>query len=290
MSSSKIEDHINFTARHDDWNVGKRLKIEDDTNPTVISYTLATIGEETQKRIEEYLDKEFDIEKLDEIEQYVYNDKEPVVSNAPEILKKVRGPGTGRKISSITKNDDARTIIKSILARRVLKNLGFNPSIPSKFLKKYLEDQGLEINIDTEIADREHVEFTAKHDDWITVKKEQIQGKTKNIDVALILASIGETAERKIEDYLENTFNFEKLDQIEEDILEGDQDPKVSDMPDILENLISDNTKNKINKITTNEDAQKILKSILTRRILTKFNFNVDTPREELNEYIKKQT
>lgn len=290
MTGPKIEDHVNFTARHEEWKKGKKLTIEEDTNNALIAYTLAAIGEDVQKRVEEYLNGQFNMEKLDEIEKYVYDNKEPKTENTPQILKKLRGPGTGRKISPITKNDDARTIIKSVLTRRVLKTLGFNPSIPSNILKKYLENKNIKFNLNTDIEEYDHISFTAKHEDWITVKKEQINEKTKNIDIALILASIGETAERKVEEYLKKEFKLEKLDEVEDYVLEGNHDPKIREMPEILENLISKETAEKLNNISENENVKIVLKSILTRRILKKFNFDVDIPREELNEYVKKQT
>ena len=290
MTETKIEDHVNFTARHNKWKKGKKLKIQESTNSALIAYTLSAIGEDVQKRVEEYLDGQFDMEKLDEIEEYVYDAEEPIIENTPQILKKLRGPGTGRKISPITKNDKARKIIKSVLTRRVLKNLNFNPSLPSKNLKNYLENLDIEFDLNTEIEDYDHVSFTAKHEDWITVKKEKIEEKTKNIDVALILASIGETSERKAEEYLRKEFNLEELDSIEDEVLEGEHDPKVRDMPGIIENLISKETSKKLDEISQTEDVKKVLKSILTRRILKKFNFNVDIPRKELNEYVKKQT
>ncbi|AEH25160.1 DUF2666 family protein [Pyrococcus yayanosii] len=205
----RVVDHIEFTARHGPWLVGERLEEMEEEK---IAKFLARISNTVNNKLPDYLTVVIDVEGvralLGEGELW-------------EVLKHLRSPGTSRKLNALIREEDKKLrkilgdVAKALLVRLSLANLA-----PVDYPVEPISEVRVKLPYE-----EEHVNFTAKHDRWIVVKRLMIDEKTSQLDVARLLASINETAVSKIPVYaridvkgIKNYFSTFKKVRKEEDI------------------------------------------------------------------------
>ncbi|MBN1159616.1 MAG: DUF2666 family protein [Candidatus Diapherotrites archaeon] len=67
----------------------------------------------------------------------------------------------------------------------------------------------------------DQIQFVGKYREWIAIKKMEITPESKPTEVALFLASLSETLERKTEDFLRGALDFTELDKEIEKLVPG---------------------------------------------------------------------
>ncbi|WP_423793114.1 DUF2666 domain-containing protein [Methanocaldococcus indicus] len=134
-----MEERIEFFAKHKNWFVVKKLKIDENVEDIEIARLLLSIDETVSKKFLEYLP--FDMKKLEEIADTIYKKKKGRISEEEiaEVLKKLKSPAISRKLNEITTSKEGKEILKIILTNMILERLGFETRVPSKLLEKYME-------------------------------------------------------------------------------------------------------------------------------------------------------
>jgi len=140
-----------FTAEIDKWICVKKFKTEPNSSAIEVARGLASIHDSMDRKIWEYLGKEFDITKLDKIAYEItgaeYNEKKKTwelkgrksEAQIAEALAKLSSPTTTRAIESQTTN--GLEIQKAYLSRKVLDLLGIRLELDPKDVDKYLEER-----------------------------------------------------------------------------------------------------------------------------------------------------
>ncbi|WP_456472112.1 DUF2666 family protein [Methanocaldococcus sp.] len=134
-----MEEKIEFLAKHKNWFVVKKLKIDDKTEDIEIARLLCSIDETVSKKFLEYLP--FNLKKLEEIADEIYKKKKGRVKEEDiiEALKKLKSPAVSRKLNEITELKEGKEILKIILNNIILERLGIETKVPAKLVEKYIE-------------------------------------------------------------------------------------------------------------------------------------------------------
>ncbi|ENN96579.1 hypothetical protein J422_01615 [Methanocaldococcus villosus KIN24-T80] len=138
-----MEEKIEFLAKHKNWFVVKKLKIDEHTEDIEIARLLASIGETVDNKFIEYLP--FDVNKLYEIADSIYQKKKGKIKEEDIInaLKKLKSPATTKKLNEIDASKEGKEILKIMLNNIVLKRLGIETKVPAKLIEKYIEKKNL---------------------------------------------------------------------------------------------------------------------------------------------------
>ncbi|ADG13929.1 DUF2666 domain-containing protein [Methanocaldococcus infernus] len=136
-----MEEKIEFLAKHKNWFVVKKLKIDENTEDIEIARLLASIDETVSRKFLEYLP--FDLKKLEEIADQIYVKKKGRVKEEEiaEALKKLKSPAVSRKLNEITESKEGKEILKIILNNIILERLGIETRVPSRLIEKYIEKE-----------------------------------------------------------------------------------------------------------------------------------------------------
>lgn len=145
-----MPDSIEFTAQVGKWVCVKNQKIETDTTPLEIARSLASIHDSMDRKIWEFVGKEFPLEPLDKVAYEItgaeYNEKKKdwqlkgrkSEEQIAAALAKLNSPSTTAKLNA--KTDSEKELKKSYITRRVLDLLGFRIELDPSVAEKYLKD------------------------------------------------------------------------------------------------------------------------------------------------------
>ncbi len=139
-----MEDKIEFIAKHKNWFVVKKIKIDENTESIEIARLLASIDETVLNKIVEYLP--FDIDKLYKIADEIFQKKKGRITEEEiaQVLKKLKSPATTRKLNEITESKEGKEILKAILNNIILERLGIPTRVSPKVIEKYIENMQTE--------------------------------------------------------------------------------------------------------------------------------------------------
>ncbi len=136
-----VDEKIEFFAKHKNWFVVKKLKIDEHIENIEIARLLNSIDETVSKKFLEYLP--FDLDKLYKIADEIYIKKKGRLSEEEiaEVLKKLKSPAISRKLNEITTSKEGKEILKILLNNIILERLGFSVRVPTKLIDKYMENE-----------------------------------------------------------------------------------------------------------------------------------------------------
>ncbi|BAA29132.1 DUF2666 family protein [Pyrococcus horikoshii] len=179
-------DIVEFTLKLGGLEVGEAPK---ELREDQIAIFLARVSNTVRHEIPKYLQERIDVDRML---------KELTINGAlEEKLKKLKSPGTSRKINSYILEDDRKLkkllldVAKVILVWNTLKD-----DLPIDFPVGKISELKI-----TPRYKEDHINFTAKYGRWIVVKRLIIDEKTPKLDIARLLASINETAVNKIPEF-----------------------------------------------------------------------------------------
>ncbi|WP_367883655.1 DUF2666 family protein [Thermococcus peptonophilus] len=164
----RIEEHVAFTAKHNDWQVAKKLtELEDEA----VAHFLAGIANSVNTRIPHYMSENIDLEGIRRLAEEVRKD------TLSDTIVALKSPGTSRKLGALVKEGDKK--LKKLLvdaAKAVLVRITLEEIVPPV---NYPPEGELTGGVDVEFPyEEDHVNFTAKHGKWIVVKRLIIDEKT----------------------------------------------------------------------------------------------------------------
>jgi len=262
----KIEDHIMFTAKHGNWKVGEKLLVME--NPR-IAHFLASISNTVNIKIPEYL---IDVVNVPGIVSLAEELAEKELEVA---MKTLKSPGTSRKISKLVFEENKKLkknlvdVARSFLVRETLSR---------KIHVYYPEGEIKELKVVLPYQD-DHINFTAKHDSWIVVKRLMIDEKTPLADVARILASINETITLKLPIYAE--IDMKGIDSWFGDIKKAKSKMEIGALI------------NKYHHFPGHEYApegfEEHARIYALRKVLEKIGLTMDIPAKSLEKYLEKK-
>ena len=147
------------------------------------------------------------------------------------------------------------------------------------------------------MADR--ILFDAKIGNWVCIKKGIIDQDTEAMEVARLLASIHDSMDRKIWEFVGKEINTEELDKIAYEITGATYNEKKKSwelkgrkteqqIASALAKLNSPATTRKIN--VKGKQALEIAKAYLTRKVLTLLGFRIELDPKIAEKYIEEKS
>lgn len=260
----RIEEHVAFTAKHDDWRVAKKLtELEDDA----VAHFLAGIANSVNPRIPGYMAEKIDIDGIKRLAEELRKD------TLTDTIVALKSPGTSRKLGELVNEGDKK--LKKLpvdAAKAVLVRMTLEEMVPVNYPEGELT--GVEVDFPYE---EDHINFTAKHGKWIVVKRLIIDEKTPLLDVARLLASINETVTLKLPAYahidlegIESEFSaFKKV--------------KKSDIPKVVETYEAFEP-----SAYADEPFLEHARVYALRVALEKIGLPLDVPSKSLEKYLEK--
>jgi len=139
------------------------------------------------------------------------------------------------------------------------------------------------------------VEFYAEVKPWVCIKKQEIKEGSGKIDVSRALASIHESMNRKIWEYLKDDFDLEAIDKVAYEITGAEYNEKKkrwmlkgrkseAQISAALAKLNSPLTTQKLG--TTTKNGKEIAKAYLTRKVLDLLSFRIELDPKIVDKYI----
>jgi len=143
----------------------------------------------------------------------------------------------------------------------------------------------------------DHILFDAQVGKWVCIKKIKIKPNTEPIEISRILASIHDSMDRKIWQYLEQEINLKELDEIAYEITGAQFDKKKKTYTvkgrkseaQIAEALAKCNSPSTTKKITKspNKHYLEIAKSYLTRKVLDLLGVRMELDPKLVEKFIE---
>ncbi len=142
------------------------------------------------------------------------------------------------------------------------------------------------------------IRFEAEVGKWICIKKEKIDEDTKPIEISRLLASIHDSLDRKIWEYLKEDIKKEQLDKIAYEITEAEYDEKKKQwkvkgkiteekITKALAKLNSPSTSKKIE--VKDKHLKELAKAYLTRKVLELLGFKIEADPKLIDKYLENQ-
>lgn len=135
-----MEDKINFLAKHEKWIVAKKIDIDENTEKIDVARLLISIRETVNKKIFEYFDEDFDLQKIENIVSDLVPDGKLTKEKIAEILKKLKSPNVTKKLEG---DKLKKEIAKQILTERVLQKIKLK-TLDAKTIDKYIRKKEME--------------------------------------------------------------------------------------------------------------------------------------------------
>ena len=139
--------------------------------------------------------------------------------------------------------------------------------------------------------------FDAQVGKWICIKKGKIEKDTADIEISRVLASIHNSMDRKIWEYLGEEINLKELDEIAYEITGAQFDKKKKKYmlkgrkseAQIAEALAKCNSPSTTKKITKspNKHYLEIAKSYLTRRVLDLLGIRMELDPKIVEKFVE---
>lgn len=129
-----MEDKINFLAKHGKWIAAKKIDIDENTEKIDVARLLLSVRETVNTKIFEYLDDEFDLQKIDDIVSDIVPAGKLSEEKIAEIFKKLKSPSVTRKLEG---DKLKKEIAKQILTEKVLQKIKLR-TLDAKAIDKYI--------------------------------------------------------------------------------------------------------------------------------------------------------
>jgi hypothetical protein len=146
-----VSDSVEFTAQVGKWVCVKKLSVAPNSNPVEVSRGLASIHDSMDRKIWEFIGREFPLEPLDKIVYEItgaeYNEKKKewqlkgrkTEEQIAAALAKLNSPSTTAKL--VAKTESEKELKKTYITRRTLDILGFRIELDPSMAEKYLKDR-----------------------------------------------------------------------------------------------------------------------------------------------------
>lgn len=135
-----MEDKINFLAKHGKWIAAKKIDIDENTGKIDVARLLLSVRETVNTKIFEYLDDEFDLQKIDDIVSDIVPAGKLSEEKIAEIFKKLKSPSVTRKLEG---DKLKKEIAKQILTEKVLQKIKLR-TLDAKTIDKYIRKNEME--------------------------------------------------------------------------------------------------------------------------------------------------
>lgn len=145
----------------------------------------------------------------------------------------------------------------------------------------------------------QEIVFSAEVGSWVCVKKHKVEPNTKKVEVSRALASIHDSMDRKIWEYLGEDFPLEQLDKIAYEISGAQFDAKKKEwlvkgkvsetqLSEVLAKLNNPRTSKKINEVLNpkTNNGLEISKAYITRRVLDLLGFRIELDPKTVDKYL----
>lgn len=142
----------------------------------------------------------------------------------------------------------------------------------------------------------DQIEFFAQYGKWIAVKKMKIENQPK-VEVARFLASVHESIDRKMWEFLGDEMPLNALDEIAVEITGATKKGKKWVVPrlneektiEIMAKLRSPGTSRKVNQLVKGKELSELAKIYLTRRVLEMIGIPIEPSSKTIEKYINKK-
>lgn len=140
------------------------------------------------------------------------------------------------------------------------------------------------------------IEFFAQYDKWVAVKKLKIEDH-EPIDVARFLASVHDTLDRKMWEFIGDEIPLDALDGIAYELTGATQKGKKwvvgrkseDEVNAILASIKSPSTTRKLGEHVKNKELKKLAKIYLTRRVFELLGVALEPDPKLIEKYIGKK-
>ena len=149
----------------------------------------------------------------------------------------------------------------------------------------------------------EEILFSAQVGNWVCIKKGKLEADSKKIEASRVLASIHESMDRKIWEFLKDDFPLEELDKIAYEITGAVYNEKKKDwlvegrvseerLSQALAKLSSPTTSRRINDVlmTKTKNGPEIAKSYLSRKVIDLLGIRIELDPSVVEKYIKEKS
>ena len=149
----------------------------------------------------------------------------------------------------------------------------------------------------------DEIVFSAQAGNWVCIKKEKPEPGAKKIELSRILASIHDSMDRKIWDFLREDFPLEELDKIAYEITGAAYNEKKKEwlvegkateerLSQALAKLNSPATSRRINEVlaTKSKNGPEIAKSYLSRKVIDLLGIRIELDPSVVEKYIKEKS
>lgn len=143
--------------------------------------------------------------------------------------------------------------------------------------------------------------FSAEVKPWLCIKKQKIEEGTEKIEVSRALASIHNSMDRKIWEYLKDEFPLDELDKIAYDISGAQYYEKKkkymvkgrlseAQIATAMAKLSNPSTTKKINEvIPKTKNGLEIAKSYISRKVLDLLGFRLELDPKIVEKYVNEK-
>jgi predicted nucleotidyltransferase len=147
----------------------------------------------------------------------------------------------------------------------------------------------------------DEIVFSAQVGKWVCIKKGKMEPGSGGMEVSRILASVHESMDRKIWEFLKDDFPLEALDKIAYEITDAEYNEKkktwmlkgrVSEaqISQALAKLNSPGTTKRINEvIQKTKNGPEIAKSYLSRKVIDLLGIRIELDPAVVEKYIKEK-
>jgi hypothetical protein len=149
----------------------------------------------------------------------------------------------------------------------------------------------------------DEIVFSANVGSWVCIKKGNPGPGAKKVEISRILASIHDSMDRKIWDFLKDDFPLEELDKIAYEITGAAYNEKKKEwlvegkateerLSQALAKLNSPATSRRINEVlaTKSKNGPEIAKSYLSRKVIDLLGIRIELDPSVVEKYIKEKS
>ncbi|MCC7573316.1 MAG: DUF2666 domain-containing protein [Candidatus Methanofastidiosum sp.] len=278
-----LPEKVEFIGNYKGWKCYKSFESLDGKEKLDIARLLLSIRESFNEKIFEYLGQGFNIKYIQDIVDSIVRD-EKTISKA---LYKAKSPTTTKKLSEIAQIKEAKDIAKGMLTEMMLEKLGIERLTPD-VLDNYLGQNPIEDKESKAGSDKQMIHFLGNYSGWKCVKRMEIDELTEDFDIAMLLLSIRESFNNKIYDYMSEKFDMKSLDGLVEDIIPNKGRFKEEDIANALSKLNSPEFLSSLERISSDKNAEDILKRIAAEKTLIKLKLPLLNAKM-VEKYIEKK-
>lgn len=149
----------------------------------------------------------------------------------------------------------------------------------------------------------DEIVFSAQVGNWVCIKKGKLDEDAKKVEVSRVLASVHESMDRKIWEFLKEDFPLEELDKIAYEITGAVYNEKKKDwlvegrvseqkLAEALAKLNNPTVGRRINELLkpTTKNGPEIAKSYLSRKVIDLLGIRIELDSGIVEKYIKEKS